>query len=1073
MKNSIFQLWQTIEALTPPEAARINAADLKAPVYGLALDSVMPWDDVSHQRKRIDAGWCWQHIAQCGIYSVDEVSRLLVLATCGPDQPWRERSGARSRLFDLAMDSDGYPMAHTFALSLAAWASGLLIRERGDVKKLLAGGASRLEGLPVPSDMLPEVRSGYEGFDMLSLALMQLVADQAERMRADGRPADVAWLMELASEVAERLGIPVTAFDKRAPLRVRSVRVKVTRQDANTATKPDAVDILTSFFVEDLNRVEAAFSAGKAGKGLGQFIAAGTGKFKVDRVDVRDEDSAQVVLDSIRPDSMPVGRWPSDHSLVFSQQLAVNEAIATLADDAGLFSVNGPPGSGKTTLLRDVVASVVTQRAMQMVKSRTRKFTDKQVLKLSGASLPYYQMHESLQGFSIVVASSNNGAVENVSLELPGAQAAPQRVEPSYFPEIASKVIRKPAWGLLAAPLGNRSNRSDFLSRFWWGESPSAFPDAENPTALRDLLRSIQQGALSPRIGWDDAAARFKKAVDREEQLRANMLALSKLPEHIAHITLRLKSDQAALTQIGDQLHERHLASQALRDRSSAANKGLWAAVEAVNRAESAQKLHALGKPGALAWLSTMGQASREWWESSQALQKDSQAARQAAAEKQAALDAITAEMAQLNAHIGALTKKQDLLADTIDAAEANLKTHETKLRAAMDALGGNWPTIDADPAQREHSSPWAHPAWLQAREEVFLAALDVHRAFIEAHPMQMIANLGLASDWLSGKAMPPDVAKLALESLCLVVPVISTTFASVPRMFASVGSQAIGWLLIDEAGQAIPSHAACAIWRARRTVIVGDPRQLEPVSAMPQAVENMMAKIFKVEDGWLPSRVSAQSLADRSARLGTWLPDDSGEKIWVGCPLRLHRRCDQPMFAISNAIAYGGMMVHGKPAPTASSLPASGWFDVQGTVAAGHWIINEEACLRELVSGILAKGTPAGEIAMISPFRDCAQNLRRVAREMGVDGGKVGTVHTAQGKEADVVILVLGGDPRMPGAKAWAASKPNLLNVANSRAKKRLYVIGDRGLWQKQNYFSVLAEHLPVATTRATNAAR
>ena len=128
---------------------------------------------------------------------------------------------------------------------------------------------------------------------------------------------------------------------------------------------------------------------------------------------------------------------------------------------------------------------------------------------------------------------------------------------------------------------------------------------------------------------------------------------------------------------------------------------------------------------------------------------------------------------------------------------------------------------------------------------------------------------------------------------------------------------------------------------------------------------------------------------------------------------------------------------------------------------------------MRKLVAGILGNGAHANEIAMISPFRDCAQNLRRVAREMGVDGGKVGTVHTAQGREADVVILVLGGDPRLPGAKAWAASKPNLLNVANSRAKKRLYVIGDRSLWQRQNYFSVLADSLPVLNTADINVCR
>jgi hypothetical protein len=68
------------------------------------------------------------------------------------------------------------------------------------------------------------------------------------------------------------------------------------------------------------------------------------------------------------------------------------------------------------------------------------------------------------------------------------------------------------------------------------------------------------------------------------------------------------------------------------------------------------------------------------------------------------------------------------------------------------------------------------------------------------------------------------------------------------------------------------------------------------------------------------------------------------------------------------------------------------------------------------------------------------------------------------QGKEADVVILVLGGDPRKPGARAFATKSPNLLNVAVTRAKRRLYVIGNRDAWGREGYFTTLAERLPVA---------
>jgi hypothetical protein len=49
-------------------------------------------------------------------------------------------------------------------------------------------------------------------------------------------------------------------------------------------------------------------------------------------------------------------------------------------------------------------------------------------------------------------------------------------------------------------------------------------------------------------------------------------------------------------------------------------------------------------------------------------------------------------------------------------------------------------------------------------------------------------------------------------------------------------------------------------------------------------------------------------------------------------------------------------------------------------------------------------------------------------------------------------------------GARGWAGDKPNLLNVAVSRAKEALYVVGNRPLWREAGLFRELHARLPEA---------
>jgi superfamily I DNA and/or RNA helicase len=395
-----------------------------------------------------------------------------------------------------------------------------------------------------------------------------------------------------------------------------------------------------------------------------------------------------------------------------------------------------------------------------------------------------------------------------------------------------------------------------------------------------------------------------------------------------------------------------------------------------------------------------------------------------------------------------------------IEQKHQRLAAAREELHRAQEHLGRHFPvpdTWDKEAKARELSSPWADPEWNDARAKVFLEALQLHKAFIAANADTMRKSLQGAMDVLSGaipETAPPEGVEAAWTSLFFVIPVISTTFAAFDRLFSHLGRESIGWLLIDEAGQAVPQAAGGAIWRAKRSVVVGDPLQLEPVITIPFSVQRALRKYYKVDETWLPGNTSVQQLTDRVSVLGTYLnrPDDP---IWVGSPLQVHRRCEQPMFDISNTIAYDGLMVFGIPPRQAIALPRSRWIHVESTESEGHWIPTEGKAVETLISDLTHQGISADDIFLMSPFRVVERQLHQIASRFRIEAR---TIHKAQGKESDVVILVLGGDPRRPGAKQWASARPNLLNVAVSRAKRRLYVVGNRNAWKQYRYFGVCA---------------
>ncbi|WP_157531565.1 DEAD/DEAH box helicase [Kitasatospora sp. Root107] len=1016
---------------------------------------------------------------------------------------------------------------------------------------------------------------------------------------AGPRPLAFADLVALTAQIADLCGVqrhldPTT-------IRVRSLLVHRPKDPKAQVTA--AQPFLNSLLPPDLARVRGALGEG-LGPALDSYLTSYDAIDTARRTNLREERA--VVLAGVGPALVPAGRWPAkaEHPLALSQQFAVNRMLADLdGGRGGLFSVNGPPGTGKTTMLRDLVAALVVERATVLADFDRPEdaFTGRPWVgrDRQGAHPRFVSaLDPRLTGFEIVVTSSNNGAVENITAELPGADAlaATWRTDADHFADLASALLKgAPAWGLVAAVLGNKSNRREFGDRFWWGRLPdkeTAVRAAAGSAPLRGM-QAVLSDWIPPRIpaaagaargrrtsaaptvvgtappsgpvgsveavpSWPQAVAAFRAARAEVERLRtrrtelaaaladvespragqqveALRAAVQRCGERVAAAEIRLRSTVAATASAGAVTATTQAAHRAVGERVPLARQALAAARadlsvarelagqqrELVDAATARHEAPAVVENGLRGGLRRFLQTAAERQAAEQQRERSQDEILRMLVGYRAELAAALADVARrvrtealaIDLHGQCVTALADVAADlatarsreeaaraqetaahsallrsrreedaarrAVDAAVTELNSRQRLLREAateLPALPLDW--LHLDERDQELGSPWSDEDWNTARSDLFMRALDLHRAFVAGAAKKVRGNLQVLMELMAGSngPVPDEEVQRAWQTLFLLVPVISTTFSSIGSMFARLGRESIGWVLVDEAGQATPQAAVGALWRARRAVLVGDPLQLEPVVTMPAALQHRLLRAHGVDEEWLPSATSAQAVADRVNRYGTYLPAPGGggdEYVWVGSPLRVHRRCQEPMFTVSNEVAYDGLMVYGthpQPFPDAErdGLLPSRWLDTEDAARPSDapWGDRDRGAFGFVLDQLDRQGVDLERLRIIAPFRALVAEARSICRTRGgwtdtLLDERCATVHKAQGKEADVVILLLGGG--RPGAREWAARTPHLLNVAASRAKRRLYVIGERRLWAPLLHFDVLATELEV----------
>ncbi|MGG7507505.1 AAA domain-containing protein [Plantibacter sp. YIM 135249] len=1068
VQQRVLRYWWMLELFSPQQVPKPTPRATR-PAHRQVIEwgpaDPLPWEALRPPAPIGKTRRVWQHTVFFGVYDLEATYTHLHRAFGVDRDAYDERPAGRSACAGILIDGQGRLIADSGVLSSALWAVAQLT-DRG------AQDPTWADGFPVAAAAFVEAVDKHEG-------------TRREEGDEDLPPVQDAPSLLAVLRIAQNAsGIAETPSFAADGIVIQSVAVSAQRgEDAGDT------DFLNSFFLDDLAAVRADVTSSRGcGEALAAYLTGDGALEQQHRVDVMVAD--ETVTDMVGVGRLPKGRWLSDpaHVLSLRQQFAVNQALTDLASTNGLMGVNGPPGTGKTTMLRDILAGNVVERARRLAAlarpedaftATTHRWTAK-----DGHPRKVRALRPELTGFEMVVASANNVAVENVTTEIPGQEAidARWRDVADYFPDIATAILDSDrgdssegeddegaqdgarslgAWGLVAARLGNKRNRSAFHTEFWFDKKdPKTNQPVPGSVPRMQTCLAQWRDDTAAHTPWPDARVAFaqaERAVDALIAKRRDMQERNqRVPQAVADEVQQRAAARLARAHVA-QATEDLQSGRATAERTEQA----WA------EASRARQWHIDIRPGILETVFTLGRAVRAWRTALHPFDERLHEADRARAGAQAA--ALDLEHRLTGAH-RALTAAEDALAITT----STLERLRRQTIADKDALGPAYPGEAWTGDERELRTPWLNAELDEARSNLFLAALHLHRDFLACMAGELSHGLRAALDVVAGSGphgLEPAKKLAAWQLFFLVVPLVSTTFASFGRMFGDIGRDSIGWLLIDEAGQASPQYAAGAIWRAKRVVAVGDPLQLQPVVTIPQKAQRDIATAYGVSDTWIPPRASVQTLADRVTAHGTTL-QHGDEPVWVSAPLTVHRRCDDPMFSLCNTIAYNNIMVNGvtrnhdDPArpdlfdsPTGPRIAASHWVDEPALTPGTHLQENQIARLERALAYLRAGGVSMDDVIAISPFRAVADRLKTLAKSY--DGLQAGTIHTAQGREASVVFLILGGDPASPGAKVWAASSVNLVNVAASRAKRRLYVIGDHDAWAAHNYFRQLAASL------------
>ncbi len=255
--------------------------------------------------------------------------------------------------------------------------------------------------------------------------------------------------------------------------------------------------------------------------------------------------------------------------------------------------------------------------------------------------------------------------------------------------------------------------------------------------------------------------------------------------------------------------------------------------------------------------------------------------------------------------------------------------------------------------------------------------------------------------------------------------------------------------VIVDEASQCSLAAVLPLAYRAKRLAVVGDPCQLNPIVSLG----DRLLKEIAAQTGFDTDDLCKRGIHHKSG--SAYLAFEFAARPRKPVLLNEHYRCHPHIARWFNKTFYDGeLTVLTDVSDTSQRDRAISWVDVDGEAVrppTGSWLNRAEAeHTVRLLCGLIKSGYKS--VGVVTPFTAQARLIDQLARkqidQVSLDdiGFASGTAHRFQGGERDVILFASVLSPGMSeSVTRWVEKERNLLNVAVSRARRVLIILGHR----------------------------